>query len=364
MGQTITEKILTRVMGRPVQVGEVIFPKPELITIHDLYVVNFAKVLGDLGVDRLHEPEKVLICTDHEVVAGSVQTAERQKEVRQIVERFGISMFFDAGRAGLGHVFPVELGYIRPGMFIEAYDVHVTNFGAVGALAIPMITEISEVLICGSVWMSVPDTVRVNLRGKLGYGISIRDVAQKLIGDLEADLIDYTVVEFGGPALTDIGLDGRFTLCNTPLELGAKSAIVEPDDLILSYLETRVSGELDSVRSDSDAKFKAVIDYDMDLSEPQVATPPLPDNVVGVSKVVGIKVDHAFIGSCASGMLEDLRDAAAILKERHIHPRVRLVITPATQEVATKAAEEGLFTTFIQAGAMVTPRAAEYARGV
>ena len=355
MGQTITEKILSRIMERPVTVGEIICPEPELITIHDFFVVNFAEALDALGVSDLYSPEKVLVCTDHEPIAGSIQAAERQKNVREIVQKFGINMFFDAGRGGIGHVFPIELGYVRPGMFIEGYDTHVTNFGAIGAFAIPVITEITEVLACGSVWVRVPETVRVNLHGKLGPGISIRDVAQKFIGDIDSDLVDYSVVEFGGPALAEIGLDGRLTLCNTPIELGAKSAIVEPDERILSYLESRVPEELQPVYSDSDAEYKSVIEYNLNVSEPQVAAPPLPENVVGVSQVAGLHVQHAFIGSCVSGMLEDLQIAASILKGKTVHPRVRLVITPATQQIAIQAAEEGLFKIFIEAGAMITP---------
>jgi 3-isopropylmalate/(R)-2-methylmalate dehydratase large subunit len=240
-------------------------------------------------------------------------------------------------------------------MFIEGYDAHITNFGAVGALALAVVSEISEVLACGSVWVRVPETVRVNLHGRLQQGILIRDVAQKLIRDLDADLVDYAVVEFGGPALSEIGLAGRLTLCNTPCELGAKSSLVEPDALILEYLADRVPDELEPVYSDPDAEFKAVIDYHIDVSEPQVAAPPMPENVVGVSEVAGVQIHHACIGSCASGMLEDLRAAAAIIKGRRVHPRVRLFVTPATQEVAIQAASEGLMAAFIEAGAIVTP---------
>ena len=228
MGKTIAEKILSRVTGEEVSAGDIVYPEPELVTIHDWYVVNFDKALRELGVDRLHDPDRVLICTDHEPVAVSPQAVARQKQVREIVARYGITHFFDAGRGGHGHVFPVELGFVKPGMFVEAYDVHVTNYGAVGALGIPVVVEITEVLACGSVWLRVPDTVRVNLTGSLGPGIGARDAAQKLIGDLGAALVDYSVVEFGGPALPSIDLAGRHTLCNTPIDIGAKSALVEP----------------------------------------------------------------------------------------------------------------------------------------
>jgi 3-isopropylmalate/(R)-2-methylmalate dehydratase large subunit len=355
MGQTITEKILSRVMGRSVLVGETIYPEPDLITVHDHYVVNFDRALKDFGVDRLYDPEKVFICTDHEPIAVSRAGAERQKNVRGIVKKYGIKHFFDAGRGGLGHVFAMEMGYIHPGMFVLGYDTHVTNYGAVGCLAVPVVTEISEVLACGSVWIRVPETVRVNLKGKMKPGIRIRDVAQKMISDLGADLVDYTVVEFAGPSLSDIGIDGRITLCNTPTEIGAKSEVVETDQVALSWLAPRVKGHIDPIASDSDATFKAVVDCDLGISEPQVAAPPRPDNVMGVSSVAGKPIDHAFIGSCASGTLTDLRDAFLILKGRKIHPRVRLIIVPGTQEIMVKAANEGMIQVFIEAGALVLP---------
>ncbi|MCC7425833.1 MAG: 3-isopropylmalate dehydratase large subunit [Alphaproteobacteria bacterium] len=354
MGQTASEKIISRAMGRIVKAGEIVHPEPDLITVHDWYVVNFDKALQEFGVDRLYAPGKVLISTDHEPVAVSAAASARQKQVREIVRKYGITHFYDAGRGGHGHVFPMELGLVRPGMLVLAYDTHVTNYGAIGCLGIALVVEVSELLACGSVWVRVPETVRVNLKGRLGKGIAIRDIAQRLIKDLDPDLVDYTTVEFGGPALADIPVDLRMTLCNTPLEIGAKSALVDVDQRALDWIAPRAKAPFTVTNSDPDATFKAVIDYDLGMMEPQVAAPPTPDNVVGVSQVAGRKVDYAFIGSCASCSLTDLRDAAAILKGRTLAPGVRLVITPGTQEIATRATAEGLTQIFYEAGAMLT----------
>ncbi len=354
MPQTATEKILSRVLGTDAAAGDIVFPEPELITVHDWYVVNFAKALDELGVDELFAPEKVVLVTDHEPTAVSPQAAERQKQVREIAARFGIDNHFDVGRGGHGHVFPVELGFVRPGMFVAGYDTHVPNYGAVGALGIAMLVEISEVLACGSAWLRVPETVRIELTGRMTPGISIRDVAQRLIADFDADLVDYTVVEFAGAALADIDLDARFTLCNTPIDLGAKSVLVEPDDAVLAYLQDRIDGDLDPAYSDDDASFLWRGGYDVNLLEPQVAAPPRPDNVVGVSEVAGTAVHHAFVGSCASSLLNDIRDTASILANRVIHPRVRLFVTPGTQEIWRRAADEGLLQTLVDAGAILT----------
>ncbi|MDH3234279.1 MAG: aconitase/3-isopropylmalate dehydratase large subunit family protein [Alphaproteobacteria bacterium] len=354
MAQTVTEKILSRVMGRPVEAGEIIYPEPDLVTVHDWYVVNFDKALKELGVERLYDATKVLVCTDHEPVAVSAAAAERQRRVREIVAEYDIEQFYDAGRGGHGHIFPMELGLIRPGMFVFAYDIHVTNYGAIGCLGVPLVTEISEVLACGSAWIRVPETVRVEISGQLAAGICVRDVAQRMIADLGADLVDYTTVEFGGDALADIDFGGRMTLCNTPIEIGAKSAIVETDAETEAWLDGRLDGPIEHVASDPDASFKKTVTYDLGILEPQVAAPPTPDNVVGVSEVAGRRIDYAFIGSCANGSLSDLRDAARVLNGRRIEPHVRFIVTPGTQEIASKAAAEGLLQTFIDAGAIVS----------
>lgn len=354
MGQTITEKILSRSMGRQVYAGETIFPEPDMVTVHDWYVVNFDKALKGVGITKLYDASKVLVSTDHEPMAVSVLATERQKAVREVVAKYGIERFFDVGRGGHGHIFPMEMGIVKPGMFVLAYDTHVTNYGAVGCLGFALVTEISEVLGCGSVWLRVPETVRINLTGRLRPGLTIRDISQKMTADLGADLIDYSVVEYGGPAMRDIDFAGRMTLCNTPLEIGAKSALVEPDAYIAEWLAPRVKGPLDMVKSDPGAKYRKVIDYDLGIVEPQVAAPPRPDNVVGVSSVAGTEIHHAFIGSCANGSISDLREAASLLKGRRIHPRVRLIVTPATQEILATAMDEGLIQIFVKAGAMMT----------
>lgn len=354
MGKTITEKILSRVTGSDVLAGDIVYPEPELLTIHDWYVVNFDRALEELGVDRLYDPDKVIICTDHEPVAVSPQAVERQKKVREIVKKYGIGNFFDAGRGGHGHVFPVEMGFVKPGMFIEGYDVHVTNFGSVGALAVPVLIEIAEVLACGSVWLRTPETVRVNLTGSLQPGTGVRDVAQKLICDLGAERVDYSVVEYGGPALAAIGIAGRHTLCNTPIDIGAKSALIEPDRQTADYLTGRVDGPVELVASDPDAAFREVVEYDLGEMEPQIAAPPTPDCVVGVSEVAGREVHHAFVGSCAAANLSDLQAAANVLAGRKIHPGVRFIVTPGTQEVMAEAESRGLLKLFAEAGAMIT----------
>jgi 3-isopropylmalate/(R)-2-methylmalate dehydratase large subunit len=354
MGQTLTEKILSRKVGRNVQAGEVVFPEPDLVVVHDWYAANAGRVLKQFGVERLHRPDRVMFVTDHEPVAVSAEAAARQKEIREIVRTYSIGHFYDVGRGGHGHLFPVQAGFVKPGMFIEAYDTHVPNYGSVGALGIPLLNEIVEVMAVGSAWVRVPATVRIHVTGRLANGVLIRDFAQKLIADLDAEVVNYTVVEFSGPALASIGVDERFTLCNTPIEIGAKSVLVEPDAVTAEYLRDRVRGDVELIRSDADARFVCTASYDLSTLEPQVAVPPMPDTVVPISAVAGTAVNHAFVGSCASGSIADLRAAARFIKGRKIHADVRCFITPATQEVLRQAIAEGLIDIFTSAGAIIT----------
>jgi len=352
-GQTITEKILSRICGRRVSAGEIVMPEAELVTVHDWYTVNAFRTLDEFGVTKLHDPARVLLVTDHEPLAVSPQAFARQQAVRGIAVRFGVE-HRDAGRGGLGHVFPIEEGIVVPGMFILAYDPHVTNYGAVGALGIAVLTEVPEVLACGSVWLQVPETLRVDITGSLPFGVFARDAAQKLIGSHDASLFEDAVVEYGGPGLAALSIDARQTLCNTPMELGAVSSVVEPDARTLAYVQARTQRGMHPRLPDDDARYRGRVTLDLSTLVPQVAMPPTPDNVVDVTEVAGKPIQHAFVGSCASGMLEDLRVAAAILRGRQVAPGARLLITAATQQVAADAAAEGLMEVFVRAGAMVT----------
>ncbi len=354
MPQTTSEKILSRAMGRKVRAGEVIEPVPDIVFVHDWYAATVGRVLEDHGIEKLAEPEKVVFVTDHEPLAVSPEAAQRQKKVRDLVQKYRIGRFFDVGRGGHGHVFPVEMGLIHPGMYVAAYDTHVPNYGAVGALGIPYLTEIADVLAFGSVWLRVPKTVRVRVSGKLGPWVSVRDVAQKLLADLDPEIVDYTTVEFSGEGLQNLPFDARFTLCNTPIEIGAKSAIVIPDGMTRAYMAARGLSDPDMVHSDPDADFVLEVECRLDDVPPQVALPPRPDNVAPITAALGVPVHHAFIGSCASGLLSDLRSAAAVLRGRKIAPTVRMFITPATHAIFAEASAEGLIQVFAEAGAIVT----------
>ncbi len=351
---TAAEKILSRAAGLPVRAGDIVHPIPDLVTLHDWYVTHAAAALDRFGVAAVHRPERVLVSTDHEPVATSPAAALRQRQARQVATRFRFGLFHDVGRGGLGHVFPVEHGIVRPGMLIMGYDPHLSNFGAVGALGLCVLNEVTELLACGTVWTEVPETLRVRVHGRLRPGVTVRDAAQRFIAQADPALVDDAVVEFAGPGLAALGVDRRMTLVNTTVELGARSALVEPDGVVAEYLEGRGVAVPSFVLSDPDAVFRGEIDLDLGAVTPQVALPPRPECAVPVEEVVGRRVDHAYIGSCASGFIEDLRLAAAVLRGRRVAPGVRLFVTPVTQDVQAQAAREGLLQIFTEAGAALT----------
>jgi 3-isopropylmalate/(R)-2-methylmalate dehydratase large subunit len=352
--QTTTEKILSRAVGHAVRAGEIIEPKPDLVVIHDWYAATVGGVLDKFGVNQVVSPEKVMFVTDHEPLAVTPEAAIRQRKVRDYAKKYSVGHLFDVGRGGQGHVFPVEMGLVHPGMYVAAYDTHVPNYGAIGALGVPFLTEIADVLAFGSVWLKVPETVQVRLRGRLDAWVLARDFAQRLIADLDPETVDYTTVEFSGPGLEVLPFDARFVLCNTPIEIGAKSAIVVPDGRTKEYAASKGIHVTDLPASDPGARFVHEIEYDLAALAPQVALPPRPDNVAPVTDACGTRVHHAFIGSCASGVISDLRTAASVLRGKSVHPQVRMFITPATHAVLTEAAEEGLLKVFADAGAIVT----------
>lgn len=351
MGQTITEKILSRVLGRDVSPGEFTYPIPDLTVIHDGYVVSMKKSLDELGVTQIKNSDRVMFVTDHEVVPVTQMGADRGTQIRAIAKAWDIKHFYDSGRGGIGHVAPVEDEFVKPGMLVEGYDTHVPNFGAIGALGIPILGEVTSVVAIGATWILVPETIRIDLKGALPEGVTVRDLGQYIMSNIDPEVANYTVFEFGGPAVRDISIDGRMTLCNVPLEIGTESIVFPTDEVTRAYY----TSPIEHIAPDSDATYKARFEFDLSEVTPQISVPPTPETVVSVDKVTGKKIDYAFIGSCASGLMEDMRQAATILKGRKIHPDVRLFVAPATQRIFAQMVKEGIVEIFLDANCVMLP---------
>ncbi len=359
MGMTAVEKMLARASGKPaVKPGDVVYPVPDFIMVHDGVVMGAKRELDALGIDRLAAPDKVVMVTDHDVIYGSARAAERGDFNRKAARQWGVEHFFDVGRGGHGHIFPMETGMLLPGMFYFDNDRHATNAGAIGAFGFRVGAEISRVLATGTNWVMVPKSVRLRVRGALRPGVHARDVGfhlATLIGNESLTLdLDYRVLEFAG----DIGqfeLAARTALCSSPTEMRAYGVFFPPSESVLTLARKRAQRPFTAIYPDVDANYEADLALDVSMLEPQIALPGGVQKAVDVSKVAGTPVSHAFIGSCGSGMYEDLVTAASILSGRRIDPGMRLFIAPGSERSTRRMIDDGIMRIFIEAGAVMLP---------
>lgn len=359
MGLTAVEKVLARASGvASAAPGDILHPVPDFIMIHDGVVMAAKRELDALGIHRLAAPEKVIMVTDHDVIYGNARAAERGAFNRRAAREWGVRQFYDVGRGGHGHIFPMESGILLPGMFYFDNDRHATNAGAIGAFGFRVGQEISRVLATGTNWVMVPKTVRLRIRGKLPAGVHARDLGFRIAtlvrrGLLPFDL-DYRVLEFAGE-IEQFGLAARTALCSSPTEMQAYGVFFPPSEEILAFARSRAQRPFEPVYPDPDARYEADAELDVGTLEPQIALPGGVHNAVDVSEVAGTPVDHAFIGSCGSGMYEDLVAAAALLKGRRIAPGVRLFVAPGSERSTLRMVRDGLMRIFLEAGAVMLP---------
>ena len=359
MGMTAVEKILAQKSGKAsVRPGDVVHPDPDFIMIHDGVVMGAKRELDAAGITRLAAPEKVVMVTDHEVIYGSARAAERGAFNREAARLWGVKNFFDVGRGGHGHIFPMETGMLLPGMFYFDNDRHATNAGAIGAFGCRMGAEISRVLATGTNWVMAPQTVRLKIKGRLGPGVHARDlgfhIATLLGTDALAADLDYRVLEYAGD-LDQFGLAARAALCSSPTEMRAYGVFFPPSEAILAHARSQAKQPFTPVYPDADAQYEADFELDVSALEPQVALPGGVHKAVNLSQAAGRRIDHAFIGSCGSGMYDDMLAAAAVLKGRRIAPHVRLFIAPGSEASVQRMAREGLMQIFAEAGAVLLP---------
>lgn len=355
MGHSMMHKILARKIGdRDFRVGEIYLTSVDVVFTHEVGTVGTMRVLDKIGVTKLYPIEMVII-PDHFVPAATLTHARNQKATRDFARRYGIKNYIEIGRAGIGHQVLLERGFVRPGEIVVATDAHATTYGAFGCLGIGVgVTDMAVLLACGQYWLRYPKVVGIRLEGELRPGVSTKDVALHILGSLGTDNLIYRVVEFFGPGVSTLSLDGRACLCNMLSEGGIKSCLVAPDDLVVEYVRARTRKESTPVLPDEDACYDSYLTLDLGQVEPMVALPHTPTNCVPRRNVSGVEVDQAFIGSCTNGRIEDLRIAAAILRGKKVHPNVRLLVSPASHEIWQQALNEGLLTIFNESGAVVT----------
>ncbi|HRT31793.1 MAG TPA: 3-isopropylmalate dehydratase large subunit [Anaerolineae bacterium] len=351
MGQTFAEKVLAQKAGLERTVaGQIVTVKPDRLLTHD-NTSAIAATFYKIGVKRMADPTLSVIVLDHVVPAANETYAISHQATRAFVAEQGITAFYDIGE-GICHQVLPEKGHVWPGAVIVGSDSHTPTAGAFGAFAAGIgRTEAAAVMATGEIWLRVPESIRVIVHGTLPPRVSAKDVILYLIGQLRADGADYCSVEFAGETITAMSVSERMTLTNMSAEMGAKNAVVEPDEKTLAWLAGRVSQPFTPVFADADAVYARVLELDASTLAPQIARPHTVDNVAPVTDVVGTRIDQVVLGTCTNGRLEDLRVAAEILRGKHIAPGVRLLVLPASREVLQAALAEGVIADLIAAGA-------------
>lgn len=353
MGLTLAEKILARAAGRDaVAPGEFLVADIDLAMAHDIFAAQIFSELRTVGIENVWDPSRVAIVIDHLVPAPSAQAAELHRRIREEVEAFGIDYFSDAG-GGICHQLLAEDGRSRPGMLIVGTDSHTTTQGALGAAGTGIGTsDMVYALATGRLWFRVPETIRFEMTGALPDMITGKDVILSIAGRFGSDVAQYRAIEFAGPAVAGISMADRLTICNMAVEIGAKFGMFAADETTTAYL----GGSADEFPvPDADAAYAAVHPIALSELDPQVAVPHSVDRVVPVGEVEGTAIHQAFIGSCTNGRLEDLAAAADVLRGAQVHPKVRLLVAPASRSIHREAEWRGLIGVFLDAGATILP---------
>jgi len=350
---TFAQRVLSRAGGREVCTGDIVQAKVDLAMSHENSALVL-KAFREIGAKRIWDPSKVVLLFDHRVPANTIRTAESHREVRTFARAEDLPHFYDLGE-GICHQVLPEKGHVLPGMLIVGSDSHTTTYGALGAFSTGIgATEMAAVWATGEIWMRVPETLRVRIRGKLGPHLRSKDVILHVIGALGADGADYRCVEFVGETVGRMTVASRMVLSNMSIEMGAKAGVCFPDRTTLEWLAQRAPGRADvQWATGPQGEPDELAEFDVAGLAPQVACPHQVDNVCDVTAVEGTRIDQAVLGSCTNGRLEDLQAAEAVLRGRRVHRDVRFIVVPASREVYIEASRSGILASLASSGAII-----------
>jgi 3-isopropylmalate/(R)-2-methylmalate dehydratase large subunit len=356
MGMTISEKILAAHVGQDqVQAGQFLDVPVDVVLSNDITAPIAIREFEKLGAELVFDPGRVVMVPDHFVPNKDIKSAEQCRIMREFAREQSLPHYYEVGQMGIEHVLLPEQGLVGPGDVVVGADSHTCTYGALGAFATGMgSTDIAVAMATGQIWMRVPETIRIIYRGERRPWVEGKDLILYTIGRIGVGGARYQAVEFIGPAIDALSMDGRFTMANMAIEAGAKVGLFEFDDTTRAYVDGRVRRPYRAYGADPDASYAQVIDIDVSRIEPQVAFPHLPENARPAVEAGEVPIDQAVIGSCTNGRLEDLRVAARLLRGRQVHRDVRCIIIPGTQQVYLEALREGLVEAFIEAGAAVS----------
>lgn len=353
MGATMIEKIIRNNIQKEVTPGDIVTVNVDRVMIHDIFIPFVADKFEEMGFTKLWDPDKVVLIYDHLVPASQVDDTRHFRVGNEFVEKYGMTHIHRAD--GICHQLMTEAGYVKPGNIVFGTDSHTTTYGCVGAFSSGIgYTEMASILGTGTMWVRVPETIKVTVNGTLPANVTSKDVILKLIGDLGADGATYKALEFHGDTIEHMTVASRMTMSNMAIEAGAKCALFVPDEKTAEYCEITLSEEQKNLKADADAVYCREIVYQAEDIVPVLACPSQVDNIQPVADWEGTEIDQVFIGSCTNGRLEDLMVAAEILDGKQVAPFVKLIVTPASRKIYQQAMENGTIAKLAAAGAIIT----------
>lgn len=355
MAMTMTEKILAKHAGvESVRPGQLIRCKVDLVLGNDITAPPAIKEFEKIG-KPVFDRNRIALVPDHFAPNKDIKSAEMAKTMKEFARQHTITHYFEVGRMGIEHVLLPDAGLVAPGELIIGADSHTCTYGALGAFATGVgSTDMGAAMATGDTWFKVPESIRIVLKNAPRQWVGGKDVILALIGMIGVEGARYQSLEFCGDGVQALTMADRLTIANMAIEAGAKNGIFPVDDIALSYLDARVSRSFEPVSADPDAVYAATVEIDLAAIEPVVALPHLPENVRPARELQEVAIDQVVIGSCTNGRLADLAQAAAILVGHSIHPAVRTIVIPGSQEIYLEAMKLGYIETFIKAGAVVS----------
>ena len=353
MGETVIEKIIRNNVGHEVKPGDIVTVNVDRVMIHDIFIPFVAEKFEEMGFQKLWDPDKVVLIYDHLVPASQLDDTRHFHEGDAFAEKYGMKNVHRSD--GICHQLMTEAGYVKPGNIVFGTDSHTTTYGCVGAFSSGIgYTEMASILGTGTMWIKVPETIKVVIDGELLENVMSKDVILRLIGDLGADGATYRALEFTGSTVKNMSVASRMTIANMAIEAGAKCALFTPDEKTAEYCEIELNDFQKSLVGDGDAAYLKTMTYRGEDFVPVMACPSQVDKIRDVSTLEGTEIDQVFIGSCTNGRLEDLAAAAEVLKGKKVADYVKLIVTPASRKIYRQAIELGILDTLAEAGAMIT----------
>ena len=353
MGETVIEKIIRNNVGHTVKPGDIVTVNVDRVMIHDIFIPFVAEKFEEMGFKKLWDPDKVVLIYDHLVPASQLDDTRHFHVGDAFAEKYGMKNVHRSD--GICHQLMTEAGYVKPGNIVFGTDSHTTTYGCVGAFSSGIgYTEMASILGTGTMWIKVPETIKVVIDGELPANVMSKDVILRLIGDLGADGATYRALEFTGSAVKNMSVASRMTIANMAIEAGAKCVLFTPDEKTAEYCEIELNDFQKSLVGDGDAAYLKTMTYRGEDFVPVMACPSQVDKIRDVSTLEGTEIDQVFIGSCTNGRLEDLAAAAEVLKGKKVADYVKLIVTPASRKIYRQAIELGILDTLAEAGAMIT----------